>query len=69
MKDLYPDGWCNVEADNSLHCIPGNDLKPHWLDRNGTCWCHPTEDNERPDFWVHHSLDGREEYEEGRALH
>jgi len=51
-----------------MHCVPFDDLKPHYMDQDGTCWCHPTEDNERADFWGHHSMDGREAYEDGRLL-
>jgi hypothetical protein len=61
-------GWMNILADNSLHCVPIHDLKPHWMDQDGTCWCNPTEDDFSPDFWLHHSLDGREKYESSGKL-
>lgn len=69
---LHPNGWQNIEITNgwafALHCIPLNDIKVHELDADGTCWCHPREDNDRADFWIHNSADGRESYEEGRKL-
>ena len=43
------------------HVVPVDDLREHVLDT--TCWCNPTEDDE---VIVHHSMDRREEYEEGR---
>jgi nicotinamide mononucleotide adenylyltransferase len=48
----------------ALHVVPLNDLREH--EARTTCWCKPTEDDEWPDIWVHHSMDRREEYEEGR---
>ena len=47
-----------------IHVVPLNDLKDHVASTE--CWCKPTEDVEWPDVWVHHSMDRREEYEEGR---
>ena len=47
-----------------LHVVPLNDLREHAASKD--CWCHPTEDGEYPDIWVHHAMDRREEYEEGR---
>jgi hypothetical protein len=49
-----------------IHVIPNIDLFPHALDV--TCWCEPTEDDDDPDYWRHHSADGREPYEEGLKL-
>lgn len=69
-----PNGWQNILLNNSIHfgahqhCLPINDLKPHELDQNGTCWCHPTESPDVADYWIHNSLDGREKYEEGQKL-
>lgn len=61
-------GWQNVEVSNSsqcaLHCVPVDDLRIHYLDFDGTCWCHPREDNDKADFWIHNSMDRRERYEE-----
>lgn len=69
---IYKNGWQNIEITNGwaciLHCVPVDDLRAHELNQDGTCWCHPIEDNEKADFWVHNSLDGRENYEEGRKL-
>jgi hypothetical protein len=48
----------------SVHVVPMNDLKDHIASVD--CWCGPTEDDEWPGVWVHHSMDKREEYEEGR---
>lgn len=48
----------------ALHVVPVNDLREHVDSKE--CWCRPTEDEECPDLWVHHSMDRREEYEEGR---
>lgn len=48
----------------SVHVVPLNDLREHTASTD--CWCNPTEDDEWPDVWVHHSMDKREEYEEGR---
>lgn len=60
--------WHVIKCDNSVHTVPYNDLKPHWLDQDGTCWCHPREDDEYADTWVHNSMDERESYETGRKL-
>ena len=45
------------------HVIPLDDLREH--DCNPDCWCHPTPDDEDPQVWVHHSMDGREAFETG----
>jgi len=47
----------------AVHVVPLNDLREHTAP---DCWCKPTEDKGWPDVWVHHSMDRREEYEEGR---
>jgi hypothetical protein len=44
-----------------FHVVPVNDLREHIA--NTDCWCKPYEDD---GVWVHHSMDRREEYEEGR---
>jgi hypothetical protein len=49
---------CNV--------IPADDLRPH--EHSLQCWCHPTPDDEQPRVLVHHSLDGREDFESGKRL-
>lgn len=59
-------GWATFDNGEVVHIIPMNDLRLHRLD--GTCWCHPVEDEEI-DTITHNSADGRESYEEGRALH
>jgi hypothetical protein len=56
------------EDDTShFHIVPIGDLRDHYADP--TCWCTPTEDEEDPGIWVHHSMDRREEYELGRMKH
>ena len=44
-----------------IHVMPVDDLREHVDSRD--CWCRPTYDD---GVWVHHSMDLREEYEEGR---
>ena len=53
----------------AIHVVPLNDLREHVISEN--CWCKPTEDDGwpsvwGPSVWVHHAMDKREEYEEGR---
>jgi nicotinamide mononucleotide adenylyltransferase len=48
----------------ALHIVPINDLREHIASTD--CWCKPTEDVKFDDIWIHHSMDKREEYEEGR---
>lgn len=48
-----------------MHVIPENDLREHVSTPD--CWCKPSQDDEEPSLWVHHSLDRREEYEDGQA--
>lgn len=61
-------GWdvFNVEINGitQIHCVPKEDLKPH--DLRPECWCYPREDDDRADFWIHDSADGREDVEYGR---
>jgi hypothetical protein len=47
-----------------LHVMPRDDLREHTSSVD--CWCRPTPDAEEPSVIVHHSMDRREEYEEGR---
>jgi hypothetical protein len=54
-------------TDNIYHVIPNNDLRDHESSKD--CWCHPDEETETPGLWVHHSMDRREEYEQGRKPH
>lgn len=49
----------------AVHVVPLNDLREHVASKD--CWCKPTEDAV-DDVWVHHSMDRREEYEEGRSM-
>lgn len=49
------------------HVIPRNDLREH--ETSPYCWCRPVQDEDYPEVWVHHSMDGREEYENGRKPH
>jgi hypothetical protein len=60
IKIEYPDGY--VEA----HAVPNNDLRDHYVSRD--CWCRPDQLDSDYEVFVHHSLDGRESYEEGRKL-
>jgi hypothetical protein len=54
--------WRVVFAPGGMsHVIPIDDLRPH--EEAVTCWCHPTDDE---GVTVHHSLDQRESYEQGR---
>jgi nicotinamide mononucleotide adenylyltransferase len=57
------------EADDTshFHIVPVGDLRDHEADPR--CWCRPTEDEEDPGIWVHHAMDGREQYEQGRMKH
>jgi hypothetical protein len=44
--------------------MPLRDLRDHTCGTD--CWCKPTQDLEQPGLWIHHAMDKREEYEEGR---
>ena len=57
-------GWCAEcqSLERSIHVIPIGDLREH--EESVDCWCRPTLDDQE-DIFVHHSLDRREEYEEG----
>jgi hypothetical protein len=50
----------------AVHVVPLNDLREHIASVD--CWCKPIEDDDFPDVWVHHSMDGRESYETGERL-
>lgn len=55
-------GWIVLDAvSEPSHVIPLDDLKPHAVEH--LCWCSPTDDE---GILVHHSMDRREEFEEGR---
>jgi len=45
------------------HVMPIGDLREHEASRS--CFCKPTEDEDTPGLWLHHSLDQRERYETG----
>jgi hypothetical protein len=47
-----------------VHVVPVNDLREHIASKD--CWCKPTEEDGWPDVFVHHAMDKREEYENGR---
>jgi hypothetical protein len=53
--------WLSETDGIQTHVTPIDDLRPH--DFDSECWCKPTDDE---GIWVHHSMDRREEYEEGR---
>jgi hypothetical protein len=57
-------GTKTMHNDSRIHVVPLHDLREHIA--SSDCWCKPTEDEGWPDVWVHHSMDKREEYEEGR---
>lgn len=46
-----------------IHVMPVGDLREH--ESSSQCFCKPTEDEDMPGLWVHHALDGREQYETG----
>jgi hypothetical protein len=52
--------------DGDVHVIPNGDLREH--EASSKCWCKPSPDDDCDRVWVHHALDERESYEEGRAL-
>lgn len=49
--------------EDRIHVVPLNDLREH--DSTASCWCKPTEDDETPGVFLHHSMDGREHFETG----
>jgi hypothetical protein len=56
---------------STYHVVPIDDLREHDTDNaGGRCWCRPEEtfDEHNNTIWVHHAMDRREEYEEGRKL-
>lgn len=48
------------------HVCPIDDLREHYL--MNSCWCYPTPDEEELTVIVHHAMDNRESYEEGRKM-
>ena len=51
---------------SDIHTYPLNDLREHEMNR--ACWCHPTPDDEFDELVLHHAMDERESYEQGRKL-
>lgn len=53
-----------------MHIVPLGDLREHIAEE--ACWCHPTLDDGweygQEKIFVHHSMDGREQFEEGKRL-
>ena len=47
-----------------VHIKPVGDYRAHVSEED--CWCHPTSDIQEPRIFVHHSMDGREDYETGK---
>lgn len=47
--------------DGESHVVPLNDLRAHFTTVG--CWCYPTND---AGVFVHHAMDKREEFENGR---
>jgi hypothetical protein len=65
-------GWVSamvyeVDDTHHYHIVPVDDVRDHEV--HTECWCNPTEDDEDPGIWVHHAMDKREEYEQGRMKH
>lgn len=52
-------GWFLSEG----HVYPKDDLRDH---EDENCWCKPTDDE---GLIVHHSMDKREDYENGKLCH
>ncbi len=58
--------WGVYDDAGELHVKPLNDHRKHESDKG--CWCKPTPDEVCTNLFVHHSMDERESYEEGRSL-
>lgn len=54
-----------IEASRDIHIYPLDDLRYHVMTRE--CWCKPTVDTEEASCIIHHSMDGREQYETGKS--
>jgi hypothetical protein len=70
-QQVHPSGWDVVKLFDGamlsqIHVIPVDDLRCH--DEHPNCWCSPFQDDEEPLMWGHNSMDGRERFEQGRAL-
>jgi hypothetical protein len=58
--------WANCCEPATAHVVPMGDLREH--DCSVSCWCKPTEDDEVAGLFVHHSMDGREQFEAGERM-
>lgn len=54
--------WQNIEHDGYIHTVPIQDTHNHLASKE--CWCQP-EVEEEFKLIVHHSADGREQFETG----
>lgn len=55
---------CVLKVKTHVHVVPIGDLREHITDfGGGWCWCNPDVND---GVVVHHSMDERETYEEGR---
>lgn len=63
---------CTWDDGSHVHVVPVGDVIPHSEGPDGDCVCGPTvefgDSDDGPDSWLltHHSLDGRERYEEAQ---
>ncbi len=53
----------DVDETEAIHIVPLNDLREHTA--SSKCWCHPREDDEVADMFIHNAMDQRELYERG----
>ena len=49
-----------------IHIMPADDWREH--EALCSCWCSPSDDTDCPDVMLHHAMDGREAFEDGRRL-
>lgn len=68
MADIQSSSlWAACCGEDGYHVIPLDDLKEH--DDNAGCWCGPeVEEEDEGRVIVHHSMDGREAFENGERL-
>ena len=52
--------WVTLCFENLIHIVPNFDFREHDINRKGTCWCHPMQDEIYLDMYTHNSLDRRE---------
>ena len=55
--------WIVDVTNGQKAVLPVDDMKPH--EPGEGCWCHPTWED---DVLVHHAMDKREDYENGRRF-